>query len=102
MPTPYYAIDHSHFDLPQFQDYWTVYPLRKKTLIVGAAAVAGHDYKACSELTCVVDTLYTPGTMTINVRKPVEARAEAFIANASHSRPADPVPKPARPWSTSV
>jgi hypothetical protein len=25
--------------------------------------------------------------MTINVRKPVEARAEAFIANASHSRP---------------
>ena len=26
--------------------------------------------------------------MTINVRKPVEARAEAFIANASHSRPA--------------
>jgi len=28
--------------------------------------------------------------MTINVRKPVEARAEAFIANASHSRPASP------------
>lgn len=28
--------------------------------------------------------------MTINVRKPVEARAEAFIANASHSQPAAP------------
>ena len=27
--------------------------------------------------------------MTINVRKPVEARAEAFIANASHNRPAE-------------
>jgi len=27
--------------------------------------------------------------MTINVRKPVEAKAEAFIANASHSRPAE-------------
>jgi hypothetical protein len=25
--------------------------------------------------------------MAINMRKPVEARAEAFIANASHSRP---------------
>jgi len=31
--------------------------------------------------------------MTINVRKPVEARAEAFIANASRSRPADHSPK---------
>jgi Ribbon-helix-helix protein, copG family len=27
--------------------------------------------------------------MTINLRKPVEARAEAFISNASHSRPAE-------------
>jgi hypothetical protein len=26
--------------------------------------------------------------MTISMRKPVEARAEAFIANASHNRPA--------------
>jgi hypothetical protein len=27
--------------------------------------------------------------MAINMRKPVEARAEAFIASASHSRPAE-------------
>jgi hypothetical protein len=31
--------------------------------------------------------------MTINVRKPVEARAEAFIANASHTRPAGHSPE---------
>jgi hypothetical protein len=31
--------------------------------------------------------------MTINVRKPVEARAEAFIANASHSRSAGHSPE---------
>ena len=31
--------------------------------------------------------------MTISMRKPVEARAEAFIANASHSRPAGHSPE---------
>jgi hypothetical protein len=31
--------------------------------------------------------------MTINVRKPVEARADAFVANASHSRPAGHSPE---------
>lgn len=29
--------------------------------------------------------------MTINVRKPVEAKAEAFIANANRSRPTVPI-----------
>lgn len=40
--------------------------------------------------------------MTINVRKPVEARAEAFIANASHSRPADPKQVPEETSKTVV
>jgi hypothetical protein len=33
--------------------------------------------------------------MTINVRKPVEARADTFIANANHNQPAVPISKEA-------